>query len=140
MLFFVAVRYIMQAIELLVPALIMLAIGGIKSGINPKELDASTPIADTPIVTYEAMQNVSTFPNVLCYDNNMFMRCYDVMLLFWESSQLIPLKGVWLVADRLSRAYRRELLVFGIFVEDIPKTPFTFAAVGCIGELLLSKY
>ena len=75
MLFFVAVRYIMQAIELLVPALIMLAIGGIKSGINPKELDASTPIADTPIVTYEAMQNVSTFPNVLCYDNNMFMRC-----------------------------------------------------------------
>lgn len=65
---------LLQAVELLVPAIIMLLIGSLKNGLTTEELDAATPITDTPVVTYEAMQSVDTFPNVLCYDNNMFMR------------------------------------------------------------------
>lgn len=59
--------------ELLVPAVIMLLLGGINS-LTTEELEAGTPTTDTPIVTYEAIQSMDTFPNVLCYDNNMFMR------------------------------------------------------------------
>ncbi|CAM9405596.1 unnamed protein product, partial [Scytosiphon promiscuus] len=62
-------------IELFVPALIILLIGSIKSSIESEELPAGIPVADTPVVTYGSMQNLTTFPNVLCYDNNMFMRC-----------------------------------------------------------------
>ncbi len=73
--------FILQVIELLVPALIILGIGSIKRGIKTETLDASSPITDTPVVTYEAMQNASTFPNVLCYDDNMFMRYFVVLPL-----------------------------------------------------------
>lgn len=52
----------------------MLLIGTIKSTISSVITEEAIPATDTPIPTYEVMQNVSTFPNVLCYDNNMFMR------------------------------------------------------------------
>lgn len=52
----------------------MLLIGSIKTTIPSVITEEAVPATDTPVVTYEAMQNVSTFPNVLCYDNNMFMR------------------------------------------------------------------
>ncbi|CAM9937825.1 unnamed protein product, partial [Ectocarpus fasciculatus] len=53
----------------------MLLIGVIKGSLNPEELDAGVPATDTPVVTYEALQNTTLSPNVLCYDNNVFHRC-----------------------------------------------------------------
>lgn len=63
-----------QALELLCPAVIMLLIGTIKNTITPVINEAALPSSDTPVPTYGSLQNVATFPNVLCYDNNMFMR------------------------------------------------------------------
>lgn len=65
----------LQALELLCPAVIMLLIGAIKNIITPVINEAVMPSSDTPVPTYGSLQNVTTtFPNVLCYDNNMFMR------------------------------------------------------------------
>lgn len=63
-----------QALELLCPAVIMLLIGSIKTVIISEVTEERMPTTDTPVPTYESMQSVPTFPNVLCYDNNMFMR------------------------------------------------------------------
>lgn len=71
---YVLVPFRAQAIELLVPAIIMLLIGSIKNAITVEVFDAGIPSTDSPVVTYDLMQNLTTFPNVLCYDNNMFMR------------------------------------------------------------------
>ena len=59
---------------MLCPAVIMLLIGSIKSTISSVITEEAVPDTDTPIVTYEVMQNATAFPNVLCYDNNMFIR------------------------------------------------------------------
>ena len=64
----------LQALELLCPAVIMLLIGSIKNTITPEVTEAAIPSSDTPVPTYGSLQNIATFPNVLCYDNNMFMR------------------------------------------------------------------
>ncbi|CAN0021601.1 unnamed protein product [Pylaiella littoralis] len=63
------------AVELLVPALIILLIGAIKTALNPTKLPGAVPSTDTPVPTYEALQSTGGSPNVLCYDNNMFRRC-----------------------------------------------------------------
>lgn len=63
-----------QALELLCPAVIMLLIGTIKTAITSEVTEAGMPATDTPVPTYESMQGMPNFPNVLCYDNNMFMR------------------------------------------------------------------
>lgn len=52
----------------------MLLIGVIKNSLSPEELDAGTPATDTPVVTYEALQNTTISPNALCYDYNVFLR------------------------------------------------------------------
>lgn len=66
----------MQLVELVVPALIILLIGSIKSTLNVEEIAEGIVTTDTPVATFESMQDVATFPNVLCYDNNMFLRYY----------------------------------------------------------------
>lgn len=71
-----------QVVELLVPALIILLIGTIKSSLTVEEIPEGLVTTDTPIVTYESMQNVSAYPNVLCYDNNMFLRYLRVHTVF----------------------------------------------------------
>lgn len=63
------------------PALIILMVGSIKNSITTSVMEEYIPTGDTPVATYEAMQNASSFPNVLCYDNNMFMRYFVVLLL-----------------------------------------------------------
>ena len=70
---------LLQAVELLVPAIIMLLIGSIKNSLTTEKLGAATPTTDSPVITYEAMQSVNAFPNVVCYDNNMFMRYESVL-------------------------------------------------------------
>eukprot|EP00903_Cladosiphon_okamuranus_P008962 g8576.t1 len=62
-------------VELLVPALIILLIGSIKSSLNVETIPEGLVVRDTPVPTYESMQDMATFPYVLCYDNNMFLRC-----------------------------------------------------------------
>lgn len=32
------------------------------------------PVDDTPVPTYETLQTYAVYPNVLCYDDNLFMR------------------------------------------------------------------
>lgn len=68
-----------QALELLCPAVIVLLIGSIKNAITTVVTEEGVPVSDTPVATYGAIQNSSTFPNVLCYDNNMLMR-YDMCI------------------------------------------------------------
>ena len=65
-------------LELALPGVIMLLIGVIKNGITVDTFEEAIPTSDTPVMTYDAYQNTTTFPNVLCYDNNIFMR-YVIM-------------------------------------------------------------
>ena len=55
----------------------MLLIGALKGDLDLEVFDEVIPTSDTPVMTYDALQNTTTFPNVLCYDNNMFLRCGD---------------------------------------------------------------
>lgn len=57
------------------PAVIMLLIGSIKGLIDVREFEEYIPAADVPVVPYEIIHNITTsYPNVLCYDNNPFYR------------------------------------------------------------------
>ena len=69
------VHLCVQLVELLVPAIIMLLIAAIKGVIEVDEFEAFIPDADVPVVSYEAIQNTTSYPNVLCHDNNAFFRC-----------------------------------------------------------------
>lgn len=52
----------------------MALIGTIKGSIDVDVFLEEIPTSDTPLMTYDAYQNTTTFPNMLCYDNNIFMR------------------------------------------------------------------
>lgn len=77
-------------VELLVPALIILLIGSIKSSLTVLEIPEGVVATDTPVVTYESMQNVATFPNVLCYDNNMFLRYIIRLFTYFIGKHTTP--------------------------------------------------
>lgn len=80
----------LQLVELIVPALIILLIGAIKNSLTVDLIPEGFVLTDTPVATYESMQNVATFPNVLCYDNNMFLRyvSYASSGVFWGKRSL----------------------------------------------------
>ena len=61
-------------LELALPAVIMALIGVIKGSIDVDVFLEAIPASDAPLMTYDAYQNTTTFPNLLCYDNNIFMR------------------------------------------------------------------
>lgn len=67
-------RTVQQLVELLVPAIVMALIGLIKEAITVDVFPAFVPVTDSPVVTYDIMQDTAVYPNVLCYDNNMFLR------------------------------------------------------------------
>lgn len=60
--------------ELLFPALITLLIGLIKSSLTVDVFGEVVPVTDTPVPTYGELESSLSYPNVLCYDNNMFHR------------------------------------------------------------------
>ena len=64
----------MQVVELALPALFMLLLGVIKGNPTPEVFAEVVPSSDTPVMTYDALQNTTTFPNVLCDDDNIFLR------------------------------------------------------------------
>ena len=74
-------RYAEQVLELAVPAVIMLLIGTVKSVVDVEVKEETIPAMDAPIVTYAAMQNTTSYPYVLCYDNNIFLR-YSELHMF----------------------------------------------------------
>ena len=64
----------MQVVELGLPALIMWLLGVIKGTAIAEVFPEVVPSSDTPVMTYGALQNTTTSPNVLCYDDNIFLR------------------------------------------------------------------
>lgn len=50
------------------------------------------PTVDTPLATYADMQNQTTFPNVLCYDNNMFLRCGSIVDVIVQNASISRLQ------------------------------------------------
>lgn len=67
-------RTVQQLVELLVPAIVMALIGLIKEALTVNVFPEHVPLTDSPVVTYDIMQDTAVYPNVLCYDNNMFLR------------------------------------------------------------------
>lgn len=65
---------ISQLVEIVMPGVIMLVIGAMKSYIDVDKFEASIPVADVPVVPYEVLQDMASYPNVMCYDNNLFYR------------------------------------------------------------------
>lgn len=64
----------MQLVELLVPAIIIALIGAIKNSITVDTFGDVIPTLDTPVATWDVLVNRTVYPNVLCYDNNAFLR------------------------------------------------------------------
>lgn len=65
-------------LELAVPAVIILLLGTIKSVIDVERKEESIPEMDAPVFTYAAIQDTISYPYVLCYDNNMFLRYFEL--------------------------------------------------------------
>lgn len=61
--------------ELFVPAVIVLLIGAIKSSLTVDVFSEEVPASDAPVPTFGELAGNISYPNVLCYDNNMFQRC-----------------------------------------------------------------
>lgn len=49
-------------------------IGAIKSAVEVEVYPDAVPILDTPVPVYAELENQVSYPNVLCFDNNMFLR------------------------------------------------------------------
>lgn len=66
-------------VELAVPAIIMLLLGAIiKAGADLDKFPAEVPTSDTPVFTYGDMQNIPTYPSALCFDDDMFLREWNI--------------------------------------------------------------
>lgn len=63
-----------QLVELIVPAVVIALVGGIKSAIDVDVFPQFIPTTDSPVTSYDVMEANAVYPNVLCYDYNMFLR------------------------------------------------------------------
>ena len=52
----------------------MFLVSAVKDLIEVEEFESYIPAADVPVVPYEVIQETASYPNVLCYDNNVFYR------------------------------------------------------------------
>ena len=52
----------------------MFLVSAVKGLIEVEDFEAYIPAADVPVVPYEVIQETESYPNVLCYDNNVFYR------------------------------------------------------------------
>jgi len=62
-------------LELLIPIFFIVAIGGLKNLFKPTTIPKDIPEATFPVPTMDDLLHQTVYPNVFCYDANMFYRC-----------------------------------------------------------------